>query len=75
MQVQVDIGFVQLVQIAKKLPASQWTKLKQAVEKEKKTSVEMSDLKELLLNAPTFTEEQFAAIENARKQINKWRAK
>jgi hypothetical protein len=31
MQVQVDIEFDQLVQIAKKLPATQWTKLKAEV--------------------------------------------
>ena len=32
MQVQVDIEFDQLVKIAKKLPAKQWTKLKAEVE-------------------------------------------
>ncbi len=32
MQAQVDIEFDQLVQIARKLPAQQWTKLKEEVE-------------------------------------------
>jgi len=34
MQVQVDIEFEQLVNIVKKLPATQWNKLKQEVEKD-----------------------------------------
>ncbi len=34
MQVQVDINFDQLVQIAKKLPDTQWNKLKEEVEKD-----------------------------------------
>ena len=29
MQIQVDIGFEQLVKIAKRLPENQWTKLKE----------------------------------------------
>lgn len=32
MQVQLDVGFDQLVQIANRLPATQWTKLKKEVE-------------------------------------------
>ncbi len=38
MQVQVDIEFNQLVQIAKKLPAKQWTKLKAEVEAKSTTT-------------------------------------
>lgn len=34
MQVQLEIEFDQLVQIAKKLPAKQWYKLKKEVEKQ-----------------------------------------
>ena len=31
MQVQIDIAFDQLVQLAKRLPVKQWAKLKQEV--------------------------------------------
>ena len=35
MQFQIDIGFDQLLQLAKRLPPVQWTKLKSELEKEK----------------------------------------
>jgi len=34
MQLQIDIGFEQLVQLAKELPPQQWTKLKQEVDEQ-----------------------------------------
>jgi len=75
MQVQVDIGFDQLVQLAKRLPATQWTKLKQAVDSEKVADKESSDLEAFLLSAPTFTKKQFDEIAKTRKAINQWRTK
>jgi hypothetical protein len=73
MQVQVDIGFDQLVTIAKKLPKTQWQKLKVEVEKETQSEDDDSDLKAFLLNGPTFSKKQIEIIENNRKAINKWR--
>jgi hypothetical protein len=76
MQVQVDIGFDQLVQIAKRLPATEWTKLKQEVE----TATPLADsereaFKQLLLNGPTFSKKQLNAMAQTRKRINQWRTK
>lgn len=75
MQVQVDIGFDQLVQLAKRLPTTQWTKLKQAVDSEKIADKESSDLEAFLLTAPTFTKKQLDEIAKTRKAINQWRTK
>ncbi len=75
MQVQLDIGFDELVQIAKKLPARQWTKLKQAVEKQDNGASQTFELENFLLNAPTFSKRQLEQIENTRKEINQWRTK
>ncbi|RYY27518.1 MAG: hypothetical protein EOP41_03820 [Sphingobacteriaceae bacterium] len=76
MQVQVDINFNQLVEIAKKLPETQWNKLKEEVEKEvpaeNKPDIEFLHL---LLSGPTFSEEQLAEIAETRKAINQWRTK
>ncbi len=72
MPVQVDIAFEQLVQIAKKLPETEWQKLKVEVESEKQLN-HNDDLLQFLLNGPTFTEEQIGVIEENRKAINKWR--
>ena len=74
MQVQVDIGFDQLVQIAKRLPATQWTKLKNEVE----TAVqpldkEREEFRKLLLSGPTFSKRQLENIAETRKKIDEWR--
>ena len=73
MQVQVDIGFEQLVKIAKKLPKTQWQKLKTEVESDDQRTVDSGDLEAFLLNGPTFTKTQLKVIEENRKAINKWR--
>jgi hypothetical protein len=71
MQVQLDIEFDQLVRLVKQLPKTQWTRLKDEVEKEKVEKV--SDLETLLLSAPTFTKDQLELIESTRKAIAQWR--
>jgi len=73
MQVQIDIKFEQLVQLAKELPAKQWKKFKQEVEKSKLPNSPTSDLVEFLLSAPTFKKEQLEKIAKTRKEINQWR--
>ena len=75
MQLQIDIGFEQLVQIVKKLPAGQWSKLKQEVEKDVPEDEERTAFRKLLLNGPVFSEEQLELIAETRKEINAWRAK
>ena len=74
MQAQVDIGFDQLVQLAKRLPATEGTKLKQEVEKEQSPKdKEREEFKKLLLNGPTFSKKQLDAVAETRKRINQWR--
>ncbi len=75
MQVQVDIEFDQLVQIARKLPAKQWTKLKAEVEAKPTKDAEREEFKKFLLNGPTFSEKQLETIAETRKSINQWRTK
>ena len=74
MRVQVDIGFDQLVQLAKQLPATQWKKLKQEVEIQAPEDKGREAFKKLLLNGPTFTKKQLDAIAETREKINQWRA-
>jgi hypothetical protein len=75
MQVQLDIEFDQLVKLAKRLPVSQWTKLKQQVDKKVKTSKTVSGLEAFLMTAPTYTKKQLNEIDKTRKAINQWRTK
>jgi hypothetical protein len=75
MRVQVDIGFDQLVQLAKQLPATQWRKLKTEVEKEQVQKDSVSDLETFLLSAPTFTRKQLNEVAKTRKALTEWRTK
>jgi len=74
MQAQIDIGFDQLVKLAKKLPAQQWTKLKKEVEQQQQET-KSSELEAFLLTAPTFSKKQLDEIAQTRKAINQWRTK
>ena len=74
MQVQVDIGFDQLLKIVKKLPSGQLKQLKAEIEKEVKSN-KLVDLETLLLNGPTATKKQLDIIAKNRKAINQWRTK
>ena len=69
MRVPLDIGFDQLVQIAKRLPATQWTKLKKEVEATAPLDKEREESRKLLLKGPTFSKEQFADVAEIRKKI------
>ena len=75
MEVQVNIEFQQLVQLAKNLPVSDWEKLKQEVDAQTPNNKEREEFKKLLLNGPTFTKKQLDAVNETRKSINQWRTK
>ncbi len=83
MQIQVDIGFEQLLKIVKTLPKGQLEQLKAEIEKEVKEEIEKevkeekttTDLETLLLNGPVATSGQLEIIEENRRSINQWRTK
>ena len=75
MQVQVDIGFQELLKIVKTLPAGQLKQLKAEIEKETKVINSETNLEALLLNGPVATKKHLETIENNRKAINQWRTK
>ena len=75
MEVQVDIGFAQLVKLIKGMPQKQWLKLKKEVEEKSLAEQGREDYKDLLLNGPVFSTEQLETLENTRNAINEWRTK
>jgi hypothetical protein len=75
MQIQVDIGFDELIGIVKKLPRDQFLKLKRELEKQDIKNPDPKSLESFLLDAPTFSDEQLKEIAQTRKAINKWRTK
>lgn len=70
MQIQVDIGFDELMGIVKRLPRQQFLKLKKELEKADKKNADYQSLEAFLLKAPTFSDEQLENIAQARKAIN-----
>ena len=75
MQIQVDIGFDDLIRIVKKLPKEQLLKFKSELEKQNVADTQLQDLELFLLSGPTFSEKQLETIEQTRKAINQWRKK
>lgn len=75
MQVQVDIGFDQLLGIVRKLPAKQLRQLKAQIEKKVDQGQSKSELLALLLSGPVATKRQIKNITDNRKAINQWRKK
>lgn len=73
MQLKTAIAFDELVELAKTLPATQWTKLKKEVEQKKK--IKAKELALFLLQAPTFNQKQLDSIAATRKAFNQWRTK
>ena len=75
MQVQVDIGFDQLLKIVKELPVAKLRQLQAEIERGVQNEKSQTDLESLLLNGPTATKKELETIENNRKDINQWRTK
>ena len=71
---ELEIEFDQLVKIVRRLPPSQWSKLKKEVEEKEINSEQDQDLIALLLSAPTYTKEQLEEVAQTRKAINEWRS-
>jgi len=70
MQVQVDIGFDNLIKIVKQLPKDELRRFRKELDKELVEDAELKDLELFLLKAPVFSDEQIATIEQTRKEIN-----
>ena len=75
MQIQVDIGFENLVKIVKQLPKDQLLRFKKELEMESAKDTEQENFRSFLLDAPVFTDEQIATIEQTRKDIDQWQTK
>ncbi len=75
MQAVVDIKFDELLKLVKKLPDTELSKLKLALDKDFKQDKRKANLKKLLLEGPVFSERQLEVVLQTRKSINQWRIK
>ncbi|MFP5042787.1 hypothetical protein [Parasediminibacterium sp. JCM 36343] len=69
MQIQVTIGFGQLVELAKQLPSTQWLRLKKEVEKATLRANGISEEEAFLLTTPTFTMNNLKRLPKPEKQL------
>lgn len=74
MQVQVGIDFDELLEAVKKLPEDQRLQIRNVLEG-KPAQSRKEKFRDLLLNGPTFSDEQIKTMEETRKAISKWRTK
>ena len=75
MQVQVNLGIDQLLEIVKKLPEKDIVKIRHELDKRKPESTDRQAFEKFLLNGPVFSQKQLDTIAKTRKSINKWREK
>lgn len=76
MEVTVDIGFEQLLDTIKKLPAAKIKQLKSALDEsfiDAKASEELSDFQNYLLKGPVMGPGQYGKFKESRKHFSAWR--
>jgi len=76
MELRLKIGYKELLELIKQLPASQMAKLKLELSEEmieEKSKKEHSEFQKLLLNGPIMAEDQYQQFLDHRKSFNQWR--
>ncbi|GHV72526.1 hypothetical protein FACS1894201_02200 [Bacteroidia bacterium] len=76
MQLTVNIGYDQIVNLVKQLPANQIEKIKQEFTQEyikAKARAEISEFQEFLLSGPVMSEQQYKEFNENREHLNAWR--
>lgn len=70
MQVQIDIGFSQLVQIVEALPPTQLKRLRVAIDQEIQVERPQTEEQKLLLAFPVATEDDTRLIDEKRQHLD-----
>jgi hypothetical protein len=77
MHVSIDINIEQLLVLIRSLPEDQLVRLQHEINSslQEKSKENKDKYLEMLLHAPTMSEEQFVAYQENRDKINQWRNK
>jgi hypothetical protein len=77
MELKVDIGFDQLLQAIKQLPADKVDQLKAELAKKSsgKNPQGGFNFQQFLLNGPVMDDDQYKDFKETRKRLNQWRTK
>jgi hypothetical protein len=76
MELKIQIDYKELLSLIRQLPASQLSHLKKELTDSsiaEKAKLEKDQLKQLLLNGPVMTDEEYENYQHIRKWMNQWR--
>jgi len=75
MELQIDLGINQLLNLIRQLPPEQKVLIKRELEKEvseKEMTIQKNELMKLLLSGPVMTEEEESNFINFNNEFDKW---
>jgi hypothetical protein len=74
MELNVEIGFDELLHVIQQLPEDKRAILKKELNKKKEQLKKegLTDFQKLLLNGPVMTDEHYKAYKETRRQFKKW---
>ena len=76
MELKVEIGFDQLMNAIKQLPAAKLKQLKAELSEQTLTeTMSRKNIQHLLLNGPVMSDVQYEDYKAIRDRLNKWRTK
>jgi hypothetical protein len=78
MELTINIGYEQIINLIRQLPANQIEKIKTEFTQEEiqqKTQAEISAFQQFLLSGPVMSKEQYKNFKDNRKNFNSWRIK
>ncbi|MBV6439006.1 MAG: hypothetical protein EPGJADBJ_00636 [Saprospiraceae bacterium] len=70
MNLNLEIGYEQLLKLVMQLPSKQRKQLAEAIQKAETPSPQPNNLQELLLTGPVWTEEEYQNVLKTREQLN-----
>lgn len=70
MNINLEIGYEQLLKLVMQLPSKQRKQLAEAIQKAETLSPQPNNLQELLLTGPVWTEEEYQNVLKTREQLN-----
>ncbi|MCW5921070.1 MAG: hypothetical protein KIS77_01915 [Saprospiraceae bacterium] len=70
MNLNLEIGYEQLLKLVMQLPSKQRKQLAEAIQKAEAAPQQPNNLQELLLTGPVWTEEEYQNVLKTREQLN-----
>lgn len=72
MELKINLGFDQVLNLVRQLSKTEKQKLAEVIQKDLDVKKEQSNLANILLNGPTWTDEEYKKICLIREQINQF---